>query len=161
MIGAVILLIVGLLAIFLEFYLPGGIFGTAGALLVVGAVVIFALDSESILLTLLFLIGASAGIGIVIRFALWKIRHGKVGYSVYSESDQEGYVASSWDRELLNREGKVATDLRPSGHITIDGKTYSAVSQSGYIEKGLPVIVTGGEGETLIVRKHETSQFQA
>ncbi len=47
--------------------------------------------------------------------------------------------------------------IRPQagGHISIEGKQYSALSQSGYIVKGEKVTVIGGEGDTLIVRHNK------
>lgn len=153
MITALVLLIVGLLAILLEFFLPGGIFGAIGALFIIGSIVVFAMDSESILLTILYLVATGVAIFLLIKFALWKIRHGEPGKTIYSDKDQEGFTASSWDRSMQGKEATVSSDLKPGGHILIDGKQYSAISQSGYISKGEKVVVIGGEGESLQVKR--------
>lgn len=150
---AFILLGVGLLAILMEFFLPGGVLGTVGALFVLGSIIVFAINSNSIILTILYFVGTITAFGVLVKFALWRIKHGKPGSTIYSDADQEGYVASTWDQSLVGKDGIVSSDLKPGGHITIDGKQYSANSQSGYISTGEGVTVIGGEGETLIVKQ--------
>ncbi|MEC7839393.1 MAG: NfeD family protein [Chlamydiota bacterium] len=153
MITAISLLVIGLLAIFLEFFLPGGILGMIGAFFVLASIISFAADSDSFILTVAYIIIVSVAVGLLIKFALWRIQHGKLGSTVYSNSDQEGYTASAWDTTLVGKDGVVSTDLKPCGHVTIASKKYSAISQSGYITKGDPIVVVGGEGDTLIVKK--------
>lgn len=150
---ALILLGIGLLAILLEFFLPGGILGTVGALFVVGSIIVFAMNSDSLILTFGYIIATVVSFGLLVKFALWRIRHGAPGKSIYSDDDQEGFVASTWDRTLVGKDGVVSSDLKPGGHITIDGRQHSAISQSGYIPLGEGVTVIGGEGETLIVKQ--------
>ena len=72
-----ILLAVGLLLIFLEFFLPGGIMGTMGVLVIIGSIVFFALQSESLVLIALYTIGCVVLVVLLFRFALWRIRHGQ------------------------------------------------------------------------------------
>ena len=43
-----ILAIIGLLLIFIEFFVPGGILGVTGGILLVGSVIFFALLEESL-----------------------------------------------------------------------------------------------------------------
>ncbi len=155
MMTALVLLGIGLLAILLEFFLPGGILGTIGALFVLSSVVTFAMNSDSMLLTVGYIVVTGVSLGLLIKFALWRIQHGTPGSTVYSDKDQEGYVASTWDRSLVSKVGVVSTDLKPGGHVNIDGKSYSAISQSGYITKGAQIVVIGGEGETLNVKLHK------
>lgn len=150
---AFILLIVGLIAILIEFFLPGAVFGTIGGIFLLFSIILFASASESIALTLLYTLLTGGAVALLIKFALWRIRQGPPERSIYSNADQEGYVASSWDKSLVGKKGRVTTDLKPGGHIAIGGKQYSALSQSGYIASGEEVIVAGGEGETLIVKK--------
>ncbi|MEM1283100.1 MAG: NfeD family protein [Chlamydiota bacterium] len=150
---AFILLGIGFLAILCEFFLPGGIMGTVGALFILGSIVIFASNSDSLILTFGYIVITLVAFGLLVKFALWRIKHGKPGKTIYSDDDQEGFVASKWDRSLVGKDGFVSTDLKPGGHITIEGKQYSAISQSGYIPYGEGVTVIGGEGETLIVKQ--------
>ncbi|MGA8165567.1 MAG: NfeD family protein [Waddliaceae bacterium] len=143
---------VGLFMIFLEFYLPGGIMGTIGTIVVLASIVVFALQSQSPLGILLYTIGTVVSVIVLFKFALWKIRHARPERSIYAEGDQEGYSASAYDKSTIGKIGIVHSDLKPGGHILVDGKQHGAISTSGYISKGEQVIVTGGEGESLIVK---------
>ncbi len=150
---AFILLAIGFLLIFIEFFLPGGIIGIAGALLVLASMVIFATQSTSILAIAFYVIGSCVALIFLIKLALWRIRNAPPGYSVYLGEDQEGYYASEFDTEAIGKEGTVQTDLRPGGYILIDGKKHQALCKSGYAKKGETVIVIGGEEESLIVKQ--------
>ncbi len=108
-----------------------------------------------------FLIYLSAlGISLycVIRLALWSVKKtGKKG-TVYLDADQEGFQASLFPKELIGKSGIAATDLRPSGHIWVDDRAIQALSKDGYIEKGSPVQILGGQGSHLIVKSKPISE---
>lgn len=143
---------VGLVLVFLEFYLPGAVMGVCGGLLIFISVLIFAQQSASGLATFLYILGVISSIALAIRFALWKIPRTKSDYSIYSDKDQEGYIASGYDKSAIGKTGTVLSDLKPGGYILIEGTQHQALSQSGYIVKGSQVKVIGGEGESLIVK---------
>lgn len=150
-----ILLIAGLLLIYFEFFLPGGIVGTAGAILFIGALVLFSLDSDSILFTLLFCASGFILLFLTVRFALNRVKTGNPEDSVYLASDQEGYMASAFEADLIGKTGIVVSDLKPSGYVKIEGKKYQVLSKIGYLEKGTTVEVIGGEGAHLVVKPKE------
>ena len=151
MITAIIFLVVGLLMIFAEFFLPGGIMGVAGALFCVVGLILFAVASPSIPLTIGVFVVMIVLLIFLGRFALKRVQ--KSG--VYLSSDQEGYRASRFASELVGMEGQVVANLKPAGHVEIGGKRYQAVSRMGYLDKGTKIIVIGGEGAHLIVKKAE------
>jgi membrane-bound serine protease (ClpP class) len=150
-----ILLFMGLILIFLEFFLPGAVLGTIGAILLLWSWFSIAAVSESLLEVSLFIGGSLAALYGIVRFALWKIPRSKSSFNIYLKGDQEGYVASGFDKEAIGREGVVLTDLKPGGYILIGNEQHQALSQSGYLSKGEKVIVLSGEGESLIVKKKE------
>ncbi len=100
-----ILWFLGLLLILLEFYIPGAIMGIAGGVMVFMSVLIFASESQSPLAITLFLTAVITSIILLIRFALWRIPRSKPGYSIYSDKDQTGYVASEYDKSAIGKEG--------------------------------------------------------
>ncbi|MBA3815632.1 MAG: serine protease [Parachlamydiaceae bacterium] len=153
-----LLLFFGMLLIFLEFYVPGAVMGVCGGLMVFVSIILFAMQSQSIGFTLLYIIGAIVSLVILFKFALWRIRTAKPGQSIFSDSSQEGFFASHVDTSVIGKKGIVDTDLKPSGHIIVDGKRLQAISQSGYITKGSEVLVIGGQEANLIVKlsKKET-----
>lgn len=150
-----LLLLLGLFLILLEFYLPGAIMGILGTLALLAAIVLFASQTDSLMALFLFMIGTAVSVGLLIRFALWRIKHAKPEYSIYSDKDQEGYRASHYDKTTIGKTGTVSTDLKPGGYILIEGKTYPAISISGYIPKGEQAVVMGGQEQSLLVRKKE------
>ena len=143
----------GLLLILLEFYLPGAVMGVIGGILVLTSIILFAMESPSIFWTLLYIVGVGVALGALIKFALWKIPRTKQSRSIYLKGDQEGYQASSYDTTMIGKTGVVVTDLKPGGHIMIEGKRLQAISQGGYVSKGEEVLVVGGQEESLIVKR--------
>ena len=144
-----LLLLVGLIFIFLEFFLPGAILGTIGTIIVISSIAIYASSSTSIIATLAFIVGAVLAVLALFRFALWRIQNNQEG--LYARDDQEGYSASSFDRTAMGKIAEVYTDLKPGGYILIDGKKHQAQSIDGYVPKGRQVKVIDGTAESLIV----------
>jgi len=152
---AILLLFVGFFLIFLEFFLPGGVMGTAGALFVITSIIVFAFSGYSAFLTLMFAVGAIAGLIVVIRFSLARVKKSSPESGLYENNDQAGFYASTYDREAVGEEGRALSDLKPSGHIVVHNKRYQAVSERGYINKDANIVVVGGRGGYLIVKHKE------
>jgi len=148
-----VLLILGFLLIFLEFYIPGAVMGVSGGVMVFISVILFAMNTESPWAIAAFVIGTGIALAALVRFALWRIRTARPERSIYSDASQDGYQASSFDASAIGKTGVVVTDLKPGGHIFVDGKRQQAISQGGYITKGTEVVVVGGQEESLIVKE--------
>ena len=142
--------LVGLLLIFLEFYLPGAILGILGGVLLLASIYQY-VSQGTLIGSLFFVTGVIASVALLIRFTLWRIRTSKSAYSIYSNADQKGYVASEFDKNAIGKIGIVSSDLKPGGYIKIEGKQHQALSESGYVVKGTEVLVIGGQEESLIV----------
>lgn len=147
-----VLLILGLVLIFLEFYIPGAVMGIIGGVMVLISLVLFASESTSPVYVVLYIILTGVLLVGLVRFALWRIPQARKGFSIYSGSDQEGYVASTYDSAAIGKTGVVLSDLKPGGYILVDGKQHQAISREGYIVKGTEVLVLSGEEESLIVK---------
>ncbi len=146
-----ILLFIGFLLIFLEFYLPGGIIGAAGAVALITSLFLFA-KAHTWSSFVLLLVAVIMALILLIRFALWRIVHAPPERSIYLNKDQQGYLASTFDVAAIGKKGVVSSDLKPGGYIHINGKRQQAISIVGYLEKGTEVIVIGGQEESLIVK---------
>lgn len=147
-----ILLLLGLLLIFIEFYVPGAVMGICGSIFIFASLVVFATTSESAVAITIYTIAVFIVLVLLVKFALWRIRTAKPNRSILSRDSQVGYQASSFDASLIGRIGEVITDLKPGGHILIDGRRLQAISQAGYLTKGTIVEVVGGQEESLIVK---------
>lgn len=152
MLGSIAILVIGLLLVYSEFFLPGGVMGTVGGILIVVSTVVFASNSNGILPALLFIVLALLALAGVIRLALWRIQQAAPEHSVFLRDDQAGFVASRFDQEVVGQDGEAVSDLKPSGHVLVSGKRYQAVSQSGYVTKGTAIRVTGGRSAYLTVK---------
>ncbi len=64
-----------------------------------------------------------------------------------------GWVASDIEADLVGRRGVAATDLRPAGAATIEGRRYDVVSEAEFIERGSTVEVLKHEGYRIVVRE--------
>lgn len=151
-----ILLAIGFLLVFLEFYIPGAIMGIAGGVFILASLILFAIQTGSTIATALYVVGTCIAMVFLIKFALWRIRTAKPQRSIYSNAAQNGYQAVQFDSSAIGKEGTVLTDLKPGGFIIIDGKQHPAISKEGYLPKGAKVKVIGGEESNLIVRKEES-----
>lgn len=147
-----ILLFIGLLLIFLEFYTPGGILAVAGTIVILFAVTSFLVESSAGFASLFFILFTIAATAFVIWFALNRIKKTSAKNTFYLSDDQEGYQGAHFDTSLIGKQGLTLTDLGPSGFVLIEGKRHQAGSRGPYVDKGTDVLVIGGEGSYLIVK---------
>jgi membrane-bound ClpP family serine protease len=153
-----IFLLIGLLLIFLEFFLPGGVMGASGGVFFLVALISFTMNSESALFVVLFYLLAAVSLAVVIKFALWRLKNSSQDSGIYSNNDQEGFHSPIFEKDAIGKEGTAYTDLKPSGYILVEGKRYQAISQSGYVEAKSPVSIVNGKGAYLIVKRIVTKE---
>jgi membrane-bound ClpP family serine protease len=152
MLAAIILSLMGLVLIYLEFFLPGGIFAIGGTLLLLSSLLMVILIKTNIFYFFIYMAVLIFLVYIVLKFALKKLKSNK---NIFLESDQEGFCASIYEKDLIGEIGIAFTDLRPSGKIFINKTYYSATSKKKFIEKGSKIQVVDGESANLIVQEFE------
>lgn len=150
---AIGLALVGLILVYFEFFVSGGILGIIGGLFLIVGFILSVWVQTAFIWSFIYIASVIILLVFTIRMALWKIKKTKDKGSFYLGQDQEGYVAAFYDKELVGKTGEAITALAPSGHIKIEGEPYQAVSESGYIKKGSRVQVVRGEGARLIVKE--------
>lgn len=73
-----------------------------------------------------------------------------------SMNASEGYVGTDTSLSALaGKEGITSSFLRPSGKILIDGQSYSASAERGYIDSGKKIVVTRVDGINVWVIEKE------
>jgi membrane-bound ClpP family serine protease len=151
------LALLGLFLIFLEFFLPGAVMAIGGGILLLASLFFFHMENKAFFDFFIFFLSLIFLVFVVIAFALYRIKATAKNGTIYLEGDQEGFVASSYPEELVGKIGLADTDLKPSGHILVDGQRFHAVSKIGYIDRLTPIKILGGRGSHLIVVEHSSN----
>jgi len=165
-----LLLIAGVLLLGIElFVLPGfGIAGVSGILFIAVGMILaiqdFVLPSPELpwqadLLTrnIAQVLGAGVAAFVVsmLFFRYLLPRVGSLVVGPYLSTTLESAHADSKEAELarIGDSGVALTFLRPAGKVEIRGERLDAVSEAEFIEKGTSVIVSGIEGNRIIVTR--------
>ncbi|HVJ48502.1 NfeD family protein [Desulfitobacterium sp.] len=148
------LFILGIILLFLEIFVPGGILGLLGIILF--SVGIF-LTVDSALQALLYIGGMLLAIGIIVLLSFRFSRTRKF-WQRFSLSTRQtkaaGYVASKLSYEnFLGREGVALSQLRPAGTADFAGERLDVVTEGGFIPQGSKIKVIDVEGARVIVRE--------
>ncbi len=152
------LVILGLVCILVEVFLPGGVLGLLGLLLIAISVV-RAYRVLEIGQFVLFLFGFVAAGGILFILAIKVVPKTAVGKTLFLRSTQKGYdVSVAQDQEMVGKEGIALSYLRPAGVAEIDGKRVNVVSEGEYIEKSARIRVSELRDNQLVVRKVDSQQ---
>ena len=69
------------------------------------------------------------------------------------QKSADGFTISKGYETLIGEIGKTTTDLRPSGKVEIQGKTYQAFSHGDYIDKDAEIMVDSIDENQLQVEK--------
>lgn len=146
------LAIIGFTLVFLEFFLPGMIFALVGCASLVGSIAIFFLTHSTVWI-ILYILCVLLILLAICKTALWWIQKTKGKDQFFLGNNQEGYVASQFDQTAVGKQGTAFTELKPSGHVLVEGKQQQALCESGYAAPGTIVMVVGGKGGYLLVRE--------
>lgn len=153
----VILLVSGLILVGAEIFVPGGVLGVIGALALLGSIITGFLAFPSY--------GGYIATGIVVlvgvAIVLWIkfFPKSRVGKKMIVSQDLASSKGTEADlKELLGKEGKATSDLRPAGFALIDGRRVDVVTQGQMISKGEAVRVIEVEANRVVVRKMESEK---
>lgn len=156
-----LLYIVGLLAIILDAKLMNhGFVALIGIAMMITSL---AIPAPTFLYAVLAGVGLLAGLGLSFLFlkvfpsrTLWSklALRDRLTSDLGYNSMNEGY------RKLVGRPGVTVTPFRPSGTVSIDEKSYSAITNGKWLNIGTSVIVTSVDG-TRVVIEEKTDISQA
>ena len=154
---AALALLLGILALLLEVFMPGfGVAGVAGIILIAWGIMLLSVDATITFKSLVVGLIASIvvfilGIKLMSKFSLWQ----RLTLSKRQHND-EGYRASSGAlADYVGQEGIALTPLRPSGAVQVGGERLDVVSEGGFITAGAKVKVMRVEGIRIVVRALE------
>ncbi len=154
-----VLLGAGLLLLGAEIFVPGGILGAFGGLLLLGAIIAgfpaFPGYGHFVAIGILFLVG--------IAIALWIkfFPHSRVGQAMTVSQDESDFSAVQDGLDnLVGAQGEAKSNLRPAGFAMINGHRVDVVTQGGMIDKGATITVVEVEGNRVVVKRSEPKNSQ-
>lgn len=146
-----ILLIAGVILTGAEIFVPGGIVGSLGAIALIGAIVMGFVAFPGYGVPIAFAIIALGAVGV----AIW-IRYfprSSIGRKMTVDKSLADCKASAPGlQELMGKRGTAASDLRPAGFASIEGRRVDVVTQGSLIAKGSKIEVVRVEGSRVVVR---------
>jgi membrane-bound serine protease (ClpP class) len=160
----IVVFIIGVVLLLIEiFVIPGfGIFGAAGIILMIGSLFLglisdFPLVDWGMIQMATVQLAGSFILAIIVIYLLFKfLPKSKIWNNLVLKKnidEQSGYTSDEKLKELLDKNGKALTDLRPSGAAIIDDKRYDVITNGEYLVKGTKIIVVEEEGSKIIVEK--------
>ncbi len=151
---AIVLLLLGIILIAAEFFVPGGILGSLGIGAIIGSLFMsgYDLGHMSMSIGIAFLVTLVAAVILFRRIGMDKgiFRHIILKDSTTTE---QGYVSAVNRLELLGLEGVALTPLRPSGIGLFDNERIDVVSEGGFINKDKIIKVVKVEGVRVVVKE--------
>lgn len=154
----VLLAVAGVGLIVSEIFLPGGVIGTLGVLVLIGSLVLAwkHLSGTGFVITLLVI--PVAGVA-AWTFALRVLPKTRLGRGVFLSTTQEGMNVLSGSAQeytsLIGKRGTAHSYLRPAGVAEIEGRRVDVLSEGEFVKAGTPVEVLRLEGNHLVVRAVE------
>ncbi len=147
-----ILILVALVLVAFEVVLPGGVLGVIAALCVIAATILTHID-YGIWVAVAVFVGSGLLILalIVIEFKL--LKNTSLGNAFFLKESVTGHTGPTTEVSLIGKEGVTLIRLNPGGRVTIEGKTYEASSQDGYIDAKQAITVVAQNNFKLTVRK--------
>jgi len=157
------LFVVGVVLILSEFFIPGGVLGLLGGILVITSIGVgwYRFPDQGVLI----LVGELTGVALVICLGLYLILKTPLGGGFILKTNQmveEGYADYSLeDENLVGTTAIVHNPLRPAGSIMIGERRIDAVSDGTYIDKGSTVRIVEVEGHRVVCEKIEAPAEEA
>ena len=144
----ILIFVAGLLAMFLELFIPGIVMGLIGLIAVVGSVVYAFANDYTVTGSILAVLGV---LWVPIFFVVWK---GVMGRFFALKTVQKGFRASTTiSEELLGKEGEAVTALHPSGVARLEGKRCDVITRGEMLRKGARVRVIEVSGNRVVVKE--------
>lgn len=146
------LILAALVLVFFEVILPGGILGLIAALCVILATWIAGAEFGAGAAVLTF-VGSAVAIALLVFIEFKLLARTSLGSAFFLKSSITGHSNQPPAAEsVIGKEGITLTRLNPSGRVAIDGQSYEAYSQDGYIEADQPVRIASQDNFKLIIK---------
>ncbi len=139
--------ICGLVAMFVELFLPGAIIGTIGFLAVAGSIVFAFVRGHSTTGAVLVMCTIAF---IPVFFTVWK---NVLARYFAITGDEKDFRPSALGSDLVGAEGITLSALRPSGIARLNEQRYDVVTRGEMLEKGTRIRVIEVSGNRIVVAR--------
>jgi membrane-bound serine protease (ClpP class) len=147
------LIFAALVLVFFEVILPGGILGIFAFACVIAATWVGFADYGVYGGVLTFL-GALVAVGLLIFLEFKLLANTSFAKGFFLKNEVSGHSNKvQAEDSIIGKAGVAITRLNPSGKVAIDGQSYQAYSQDGYIESGDSIAVVSQDTFKLIIKK--------
>ena len=146
------LVITAFVLFFFEIFVPGGLLAVLGGVFLLAASAVAYTEWGLTWAVALFFAGLIMALFMFfleIRF----LSHTRFGKQLSLQSTIAAKLNPREDDNQVGTEGVTLTILAPTGKVEIDGKSYTASAEDGFLEKGVPIRVLRSETFKLIVVK--------
>lgn len=144
--------LLGMILIIVEVFLPGfGLPGIGGIVLVGAGVVMVGMHFGSLTAvgTLLVIIAVLA---VLISWVLRQASRGGKRSDLFLQERDELHTQQEDMKVLVGKAGTTTSVLRPAGIGDFDGVRLNVVTEGGFIEKGQPIEIVRVDGSRIVVR---------
>jgi membrane-bound ClpP family serine protease len=165
LIWAGILLLLGLMLVMLEVFVPtGGLLGFLSLTAILSGIGL-AFNKGGLAYGFGFLIATAVALPIVLGLAFRWLPGTAIGRRLLPAVPMSKDVLPDSEerralRALVGKIGRAKSTMLPSGAVTVDGRTFDAVSEGLPIEPGQPVRVIEVRGNRVVVRPVEEGEEQ-
>lgn len=151
---AITLLVIGIILLILEIFVPGGVLGVIGASAIVVSLFIAGYDLSHMAISILI----AFIVAIVTFIVLYKSageERGLFKKIVLRDrmTTDEGYISAQNRDNLIGEEGVSVTPLRPAGTMLLHDERIDVVTEGNYIGIHKPIKVVHVEGMRVVVRE--------
>ena len=151
-----ILLILGLILLTVEMFIPG--FGFAGGtgivLLILGIILTARTTLEAVVMIVILILLVAIVLAVILRSA----KKGKLSKKLILWSaarHEQGFTTSENASGLLGKEGVALTVLRPAGSGEFEGRRLDVVTDGSFVERGTKIKIVRTEGRRIVVEPVE------
>jgi membrane-bound serine protease (ClpP class) len=151
-----ILYIVAVVFVYVELFLPGGVFGVLGAVAFVASIFFAFRDYQQMGFWIASVEIVVATILIMIGIKRFPQSHaGKLLILGRNLDKKLGYSGTESFEAFMGRQGETMTSLRPAGIAKIGSRRLDVVTEGAFIDKGKKIRVVAVEGNRVVVREEE------
>ena len=149
-----LLFLAGLVLLFCELFIPGGVLGIAGIISIGGSIFIAFRDYPDAAMAVVAGELLALAVGVVVGLRIFPHTPIARRLTLTRKFDADkGFTSASAELDAYaGKEGVAVTVLRPAGIALIDGKRVNVVTDGEFIEKNAPVKVVEVEGGRIVVR---------